>query len=608
MPSESEPIYGQSTAWRAERPRWRLFPLVVSWLATGAALMVAAALLPGVSIDDFLGALVVAAMAGVLNAVIPPVLAALRLPMTLVLGFVLVLAADAGMLVLIGNVTDGVLTVDSLGWAFLAALVLAAVSVVVAVVLGSDDTYSIRLAQRIARRQGIIAGTDVPGIVFLEIDGLALPFSRRRCATELADDGPMAGGHTHRLTEWETDLSSQTGASQAGILLGSNEDIPAFRWVEKETATLMTCSAPPDCAEIERRHFDRRGFLVDGGASRGNLLSGGASDVILTVSRMERRSRPTGLSGIPRRTGQRSALWSSSPGKSSSSGRPPCAQTARRASARPPWRQVPVAAGGALRLRARSDRLGRAQRHDARASSRLRDVLELRRSRAPLRLERPDTLEACASSTTRFAEIERARRYARGRTSRRPLRPRADSRRDLQATERLRPRRAGGALSLARRCHQGRRRGRAELDGRPRDRRGDGQQSRSRPRTTCRTATSSCSGRATSGSSTSWRSARRLTLEEIDARHPGSYRRLQGTPPHWLAPGPITRSSGPVVLGPPRTHYLAAGRVGRGSVRTVPATTPRSTCCDRRLPPRRRHHGRAASTTPESKRAAHSKS
>ena len=42
---------------------------------------------------------------------------------------------------------------------------------------------------------------------------------------------------THRLAEWETDLSSQTGASQAGILLGSNEDIPAFRWVEKETGT-----------------------------------------------------------------------------------------------------------------------------------------------------------------------------------------------------------------------------------------------------------------------------------------------------------------------------------------------------------------------------------
>ena len=92
---------------------------------------------------------------------------------------------------------------------------------------------------------------------------------------------------THRFVEWETDLSSQTGASQSGILLGSNDDIPAFRWVEKETATLMTCSAPPDCAEIERRHATGQGLLVDGGASRGNLLSGEADHVILTVSRME---------------------------------------------------------------------------------------------------------------------------------------------------------------------------------------------------------------------------------------------------------------------------------------------------------------------------------
>ena len=95
MPSESEPEYGQSTAWRPERPRFRLFPLVVSWLATGVALMVAAGMLPGVTIDGFLGALLVAVVAAALNAVIPPVLAALRLPATLLLGFLLVLAADA---------------------------------------------------------------------------------------------------------------------------------------------------------------------------------------------------------------------------------------------------------------------------------------------------------------------------------------------------------------------------------------------------------------------------------------------------------------------------------------------------------------------------------
>ena len=292
--SVPQPVYGRSTAWRPERPRLRVFPLLVSWLATGIALMVAAAILPGVDIVSFWGALLVAAAVAALNAVIPPVLAALRLPLTLVLGFLLVLIADALILLIAADlrITDGALTVDNFGWALLAALVVAAVSVVLEVFLGTDDTSTIRIAQRIARRQGIIASTDVPGIVYLEIDGLALPVLGRAMRDGNAPTMArwLAEG-THRLAEWETDLSSQTGASQAGILLGSNEDISAFRWVEKETATLMTCSAPADCAEIERRHGSGIGLLIDGGASRGNLLSGEAEAVILTVSRMEEEKK-----------------------------------------------------------------------------------------------------------------------------------------------------------------------------------------------------------------------------------------------------------------------------------------------------------------------------
>ena len=295
-PSEPQQEYGQSTAWQPDRPSLKVFPLVVSWFATGVALMVASWVLPGVDIGSFWGALVVAAVVALLNAVIPPVLAALRLPLTLVLGFLLVLVADAVILQIAAelNVTDGVFSVDNFGWALLAAFIVAAVSVVLAVLLGSDDMSSIRTAQRIARRQGIIASTDVPGIIYLEIDGLALPVLRRAMRDGNAPNMARWARDTHGLVEWETDLSSQTGASQAGILLGSNEDISAFRWVEKETATMMTCSAPPDCAEIERRRGTGIGLLVDGGASRGNLLSGEAEDVILTVSRMEaeKKSNP----------------------------------------------------------------------------------------------------------------------------------------------------------------------------------------------------------------------------------------------------------------------------------------------------------------------------
>ncbi len=172
---------------------------------------------------------------------------------------------------------------------------MAAASVVLQAVLGAsdDDTYTLRVIARISRRRGGATRTDVPGIVYLEIDGLALPVlklaMRDGHAPEMARW--LAEG-THRLSEWEPDLSSQTGASQAGILLGSNEDIPAFRWVEKETGKLMTCSSPTDCAEIERSPGDRRRPAHPTAAtSRGNLFSGEAEEMILTVSRMDEEKR-----------------------------------------------------------------------------------------------------------------------------------------------------------------------------------------------------------------------------------------------------------------------------------------------------------------------------
>ncbi len=201
---------------------------------------------------------------------------------------------DALALKLASDFLEGTFTVDNFGWALLAALVVAAVSVALEVIFGTndDDTYTVRVVQRIARRQGGAVETDVPGIVYLEIDGLALPVLRRAMRDGNAPNMArwIADG-THALAEWETDLSSQTGASQAGILLGSNDDIPAFRWVDKETGLLSACSAPDDCARIERERATGIGLLVDGGTSRGNLLSGEAEEVILTVSRIEAEKR-----------------------------------------------------------------------------------------------------------------------------------------------------------------------------------------------------------------------------------------------------------------------------------------------------------------------------
>ena len=124
---------------------------------------------------------------------------------------------------------------------------------------------------------------------------------------------------------------------------------------------MMTCSAPPDCAEIERRRATGVGLLVDGGASRGNLLSGEAEDVILTVSRMdaEKKSNPGYRAFLANGDNVTRTLvlfvWEvileldgGAPG-----------DPARRAAARPPRRHLPADARRAVRLRARPDRVRR---------------------------------------------------------------------------------------------------------------------------------------------------------------------------------------------------------------------------------------------------------
>ncbi len=292
-----DPTYGEVVQWSPQTPRFRPLSFALHWVVSAVAVFVAAAIVPHVTVHRLPDAFVAAALIAVLNAALPPLVAALRLPYTLVLGFLAALILDPLILLLASQIDPHSIEVDSFGWALLASLVIAATTVLLEVILGSndDDAYMLYVIRRVAKRQGKQTRTDVPGIIFLEIDGLALPVLKRAMRDgNVPEMNRWLSSGTHRLTEWETDLSSQTGASQAGILLGSNENIPAFRWVEKETGKVMTCSSPADCEVLERRHATGDGLLINDGASRGNLFSGEADAVILTVSRMsaEKKANP----------------------------------------------------------------------------------------------------------------------------------------------------------------------------------------------------------------------------------------------------------------------------------------------------------------------------
>ncbi|MGX8693601.1 MAG: phage holin family protein [Methanobrevibacter sp.] len=131
-----------------------------------------------------------------------------------------------------------------------------------------------------------------PGVIMLEIDGLSINTLKKAI-----DKGFMPNlkgwldEKSHTLKEWETDLSSQTGASQAGILHGNNKNIVAYRWVEKENDNKILVSGKlSDAPKIEERISNGNGLLLDG-ISIANMFSGDSKISPLTSSKLEGLAR-----------------------------------------------------------------------------------------------------------------------------------------------------------------------------------------------------------------------------------------------------------------------------------------------------------------------------
>ena len=131
-----------------------------------------------------------------------------------------------------------------------------------------------------------------PGVIMVEIDGLS-----KNTLKKALDNNMMPtvkkwlDEKTHTLKVWETDLSSQTGASQAGILHGNNENIVAYRWVEKENNNKIVVSGKLSHApQIEKKISTGKGLLVNG-ISIANMFSGDSKISALTSSKIGGENR-----------------------------------------------------------------------------------------------------------------------------------------------------------------------------------------------------------------------------------------------------------------------------------------------------------------------------
>jgi uncharacterized membrane protein YvlD (DUF360 family) len=233
----------------------------------------------------------VAATMALINAVLWPIVIRIALPLTVFTFGLGSLVFSAGTVALGFYVVDG--TSIPIGGDLTIAFAMALVSMLIAPLLDVDgDAQHLRVVRRRVRHGRKNNRTDVPGVIMFEIDGLGETILR-----EAVRDGHLPtiarwlSEGTHRILGWECDLSSQTGASQAGLLLGSNWDMPAFRWYEKESGRTMVSNHPADAAEIEQRRSTGEGLLASGGTSRGNMFSGDAPRCTATMSVIRDRSR-----------------------------------------------------------------------------------------------------------------------------------------------------------------------------------------------------------------------------------------------------------------------------------------------------------------------------
>ena len=101
--------------------------IIINWVLSGIAIILTAYLLPGVQVDSFVTALLVAIVLGIVNAILKPILVLLTLPITLLTLGLFMFVINAVMVLVVDRVIPG-FGVDGFMSALLFSLVLSVVN------------------------------------------------------------------------------------------------------------------------------------------------------------------------------------------------------------------------------------------------------------------------------------------------------------------------------------------------------------------------------------------------------------------------------------------------------------------------------------------------
>jgi len=263
---------------------------LVVWFLTSLGIFFTG-VLTGFYARNLVVALIATAGLGLINALLWPLLSRLAGARSVITFGLIALLLNGIIIWLLAFFTS---EIEASGWGLLfLPLNIALINTVVSGILAIDDDASFYRAvfkKMKGRAEKAAENKDKPGFIFLEIDGLAETILRK--AIENGTMPTLAGwvsSGTHKTRGWETDFSSQTGASQAGILHGNNKDIPAFRWVEKAKGNkVISTVGMGDAQAIEARISDGNGLLATSGRAIANLYSGDAKDNIFVFSKLSK--------------------------------------------------------------------------------------------------------------------------------------------------------------------------------------------------------------------------------------------------------------------------------------------------------------------------------
>lgn len=273
--------------------------IILSFLVSAVGLWLTAWILPGITMLGGLRTLVIAVIIlGALDLLVRPLILGLLAGISVILvGIATLVLQILSFLIISWIVPDfevrGPLT------AFVGSIVYALFTMVLSAVLGTggDESYWATLIQQLAARRQDAIHTDKPGVVIVQIDGLAREILTHQVrAGRVPHLARWVRDEKMTLDGWEALLPSQTSASQAGILHGKNDFIPAFRWWEKEANRMMVSNHPLDALEIVRRASDGHGLLSNDGASVGNLVSGDAVRSYITMATIKNKEQGLGQS------------------------------------------------------------------------------------------------------------------------------------------------------------------------------------------------------------------------------------------------------------------------------------------------------------------------